>query len=106
MGEKNGLVYSDRLLFFDFEIFVGGILVSVDLHVGDVPLLRRGRLVHLHEALALRRPRRAALRHRHPDDDGGHQGHAGERQREVDAPPVLAAVHLTPHGVRLRKTQN
>ena len=35
------------------EIFVGGVLVSVHLHAGHVPLFRAGGLVHLDEALEM-----------------------------------------------------
>lgn len=37
--------------FLGFEIFVGGILISVDLHVGHVPLFGRHGLIHLNETL-------------------------------------------------------
>ena len=38
-------------LFFDLEVFVGWVLVAINLHVDYVPLLRCCRLIHLDEAL-------------------------------------------------------
>lgn len=89
-------------LLFYFEIFVCRILVSVDLHVGDVSLLRRGRLIDLDEALALRRPGRPAAGDRDAHHDRRHQRHPRERQGEVDALPVLATVEFPSNGVRLK----
>lgn len=56
---------------FLLKIFIGGVLITIDLHVGHVPLFRRDGLVNLHEALTVWVSAVPASQHH----DAHHHGH-------------------------------
>jgi len=113
-------------LFLHFEVFVRRILVTVDLHIRDVPFLGCGRLIDLDETLsrnreyinrrvstmrrgrrrvthlAVRASRAASLEYRDAHNRGRHKCYAGERERKVDG-STLSVVHLSPHGIALQQ---
>lgn len=111
--------------FLGFEIFVSRILVSVDLHVRHVPLLRRHSLVHLNETLSKNKLNEclkkvwttwekkyllgrwtgvSPLQEDDADDHGGHECHAGKRQGEVHG-AILVVRRLVTDRVALQSNQ-
>jgi len=45
------MIFDTRQLLLHLKVFVGGILIAIDLHVGNMPFFRGGCLVHFHETL-------------------------------------------------------
>jgi hypothetical protein len=45
------MVFNTWQLLLHLKVFVGGILIAIDLHVRHMPLFRGGCLVHLYKTL-------------------------------------------------------
>ena len=70
------------------EVFIGGVLVAVDLHVADVFLLRRHGVVHVNVRMVHRDARCLLTQDDHGDHNDDEDGDAadGDAQRTAHVP--------------------
>ncbi len=77
-----------------FKVLIRGVLVAVDLHVGDMFLLWRRGLVDFHEALVVGNPVSASPQNDNPHDDHHKHGDAPDGDSEGGARHAITGDRL------------